>query len=64
MAGSFIVHGTLLHADYAKLPNLFRPPSEAQQYFPYVIKQIAFDGMLLLLLGAAVAFLYRRPVGP
>ncbi len=122
MAGSFVVHGTLLHADYAKLPNLFRPPSEAQQYFHWmilahvimagalvwiysrgaeakpwlgqglrfglavalltvvpgytiyyvvqpmpgvhVIKQIAFDGMLLLVLGALVAFLYRRPVRP
>jgi len=30
----------------------------------HVIKQIAFDGMLLLLLAAAIAFLYRRPVHP
>jgi len=117
MAGSFVVHGILLHADYAKLPNLFRPESEAQQFFPlmllahvilagalvwiysrgaeakpwlgqglrfglaialltvvpmytiyyvvqpmpgmHVIKQIVFDGILLLILGAVVAFLYR-----
>ena len=117
MIGSFLVHGTLLHADYANLPNLFRPEAEAQQYFPlmilahiimasafvwiysrgveakpwlpqglrfglaialltvvptytiyyvvqpmpgvHVIKQIVFDGILLLVLGAVVAFLYR-----
>jgi hypothetical protein len=117
MIGSFVVHGTLLHADYAKLPNLFRPEAEAQQYFPlmilahvimagafawiysrgaeakpwlaqglrfglavalltvvptytiyyvvqpmpgmHVIKQIVFDGILLLILGAVVAFLHR-----
>ncbi len=117
MAGSFVVHGTLLHDDYMTLPNLFRPEAEAQQYFPlmllahvilagsfvwiysrgvedtpwtgqgirfglavalltivptYIIyhvvqpipgniavKQILFDGVLLLGLGLLVAFLYR-----
>jgi hypothetical protein len=117
MAGSFVVHGVLLHDDYATLPNLFRPEAEAQQYFPlmllahvilagafvwiysrgvedapwtgqgirfglavalltivptYIIyhvvqpmpgsiamKQIIFDGILLLALGLLVAFLYR-----
>ena len=117
MIGSFVVHGVLLHADYAKLPNLFRPETDAQQYFPlmilahvimsgafawiyvrgaaakpwlaqglrfglvialltvvptytiyyvvqpmpgiHVVKQIGFDGVLLLVLGALVAFLYR-----
>ncbi len=118
MLGSFIVHGTLLHADYAKLPSLFRPDADAQQYLPFmilahvimagafvwiysrgaeskpwlgqgirfglvialltvvptytiyyavqpmpgmlVVTQIVFDGVLLLVLGAAVAFLYRN----
>ena len=117
MIGSFVVHGALLEADYARLPSLFRPETDAQQYFPLmilahlilsgalvwiysrgaeakpwlaqglrfgvaialltvvptytiyyvvqpmpgilVIKQIVFDGMLLLILGATVAFLYR-----
>ena len=117
MAGSFLVHGVLLHDDYATLPNLFRPESESQQYFPlmllahvilagafvwiyargvedapwmgqgirfglavalltivptYIIyhvvqpmpgsialKQIVFDGILMLALGLLVAFLYR-----
>lgn len=118
MLGSFIVHATLLQADYAKLPSLFRPETEAQQYFPLmllahvimsgalvwiyargaqarpwpsqglrfglaiallavvpiytiyyvvqpmpgvlVIKQIVFDSILLLVLGALVAFVYRN----
>ena len=119
MVGSFIVHGTLLKADYAKLPNLFRPETDAQNYLPFmllahvimsgalvwiyargaeakpwlpqglrfgvvialltivptymiyyavqpmpgmhVVKQIVFDGVLMLVLGAVVAFLYRGP---
>lgn len=117
MLGSFVVHGTLLHADYSKLPNLFRPEADAQQYFPLmllahfimagafvwiyapgaeqkpwlgqglrfglavvlltvvptytiyfavqpmpgvtVVKQIVFDGILVLVLATVVAFLYR-----
>jgi hypothetical protein len=117
MLGSFAVHGTLLHDDYGKLPNLFRPETEAQQYFPLmllahvvmagafvwiyapgaepkpwfgqglryglavvlltvvptytiyfavqpipggtVVKQIVFDGILIVLLALVVAFLYR-----
>ena len=37
MVGSFVVHGTLLQPDYAKLQNIFRPESDAQQYFPLMI---------------------------
>lgn len=120
MTGSFIVHGALLAADYARLPNLFRPETDAQQYFPlmilahvilsgafvwiysrgaeakpwpaqglrfgvavalltvvptyiiyyvvqpmpgmHVVKQIVFDGILMLILGIVVAFLYRGAV--
>jgi len=122
MAGSFVVHGVLLHADYAKLPNLFRPEAEAQKYFPlmlaahvimagafvwiysrgveakpwlaqgmrfglaivlltvvpmytiyyvvqpmpglHVVKQIIFGGILVMILAAIVAFLYRQPAQP
>jgi hypothetical protein len=120
MAGSFLVHGTLLHTDYSQLPNLFRTEEDAQRHFPLmilahvilsgafvwiyargaenkpwpgqgvrygiavallsfvpiyviyyvvqpmpgslVIKQIVLDGILLLLLGAIVAYLYRARV--
>jgi hypothetical protein len=120
MAGSFLVHGVLLHADYSQLPNLFRPEADAQRNFPLMIlahvilagafvwiyargaenkpwlgqglryglavalvsivpiymiyyvvqpmpgqvvaKQIVFDGIVLLVLGVIVAYLYRAPV--
>ena len=119
MAGSFVVHGVLLHEDYLKLSNLFRTEADAQKYFPLmilahvilagalvwiysrgveaapwlsqglrfglaialltivptyiiyyvvqpmpssvVIKQIVFDGILMLILGAVTAFIYRQP---
>ncbi|HYY61555.1 MAG TPA: hypothetical protein VE756_09215 [Burkholderiales bacterium] len=115
--GSFIVHGVLLHADYAQLSNLFRTEAEAQNFLPLmilahimlsgafvwiyargveakpwlgqgirygmaiillttlpgyliyyvvqpmpgatVVKQILFDGILVLILGAIAAFMYR-----
>ena len=121
MVGSFVVHGVLLHDDYAKLPNLFRTEADSQPYFPFmllahvlmsgafvwiyargaeakpwlpqglrfgaavallgvistymiyfvvqpmpgvlVVKQIVFDGVLLLILGAVVAYLYRGQAG-
>ena len=116
--GSFIVHGVLLHADYAQLSNLFRKEAEAQNFFPLmllahiimsgafvwiyargvearpwlgqgirygvaivllttvplyliyyvvqpmpgatVVKQIVYDGILVLILGAIAAFMYRH----
>ena len=117
MVGSVIVHGTLLHYDYAALASLFRPEADAQQHLPFmigahvvlagaftwiylrghearpwlsqglryglavalltvipsytiyyvvqpmpgatVVKQIVFDSILLLILGAAAAFMNR-----
>jgi hypothetical protein len=119
MGGSFLVHGLLLHDDYVKLTNLFRPEADSQQYFalmllahvilagafvwiysrgveaaPWpaqgirfgvavalltivptyliyyavqpmpgsvVVKQIVFDGILMLVLGLVVAAIYRQP---
>jgi hypothetical protein len=117
MMGSFVVHGTLLNADYMALRNLFRSPEDSQTFFPLmivahvflsgafvwiysrgveakpwlaqglrfgvavafltviptyiiyyvvqpmpgatVVKQLIFDGILMLILGMIVAFLYR-----
>lgn len=119
MVGSFVVHGVLLHDDYAQLPNLFRTESEVQQYFPLmilahvilagafvwiyargaeakpwlpqgirfgivvalltivptymiyyvvqpmpgmvVVKQMIYDGILMMILSSIVAVLYRQP---
>ena len=119
MAGSFVVHGVLLHEDYSKLMNLFRTEADAQRFFPLmllahvilsgafvwiyargvearpwlaqglrfgvaialltivptyliyyvvqpmpavtVVKQMVFDGVLMLILGVVAAFIYRTP---
>ena len=37
MLGGFIVHGWMLQADYASLPNLFRSDTDAQRFMPYMI---------------------------
>jgi hypothetical protein len=117
--GSFVVHGVLLHADYAGLPNIMRTAADSQRYFPLlilahvflatafvwiysrgveaapwlgqglryglaaafltivptymiyfvvqpmpgalVVKQIAFDGALILVNGVVAAAVYRKP---
>jgi hypothetical protein len=122
MAGAFVVHGVLLHDDYAQLPHLFRPEADAQRHFPLmllahailagafvwiyargaenrpwlgqglrfglaialltavpmytiyyvvqpmpaatVVRQIVFDGIVVLVMGAIVAWLYRAPARP
>jgi uncharacterized membrane protein YGL010W len=33
---SFVVHGVLLNADYAQLPNLMRPMSEFARLWPFM----------------------------
>ena len=53
--GSYVVHGMLLHDDYAKLPNLFRPEADAQSYFPLMI-------LAHLILSGAFVWIYSRGV--
>jgi len=36
-ATGFVVHGILLHADYAQLPNLLRTEADAQGYFGWMM---------------------------
>ena len=55
MVGDFVVHGVLLHDDYARLPNLFRPESDAQQYFPLMI-------LAHVIMAGAFAWIYARGV--
>ena len=53
MAGSYVVHGTLLRGDYAGLPNLFRAETESQRYFPLVI-------LAHVMMAGAFAWIYSR----
>src|ERR1700692_2119675 len=55
MAGSFVVHGTLLHDDYTKLAGLFRSEAEAQPYFPLMI-------LAHIMLAGAFVWIYSRGV--
>ena len=55
MVGSFLVHGTLLHDDYSRLPYLFRPEAEAQGYFPWMLLAHA-------IMAAAFVWIYSRGV--
>jgi hypothetical protein len=51
--GSFVVHGVLLHSDYAQLPNLFRTEADAQKYFPLMI-------LAHIILSGALVWIYAR----
>jgi hypothetical protein len=55
MAGSFIVHGALLHDDYARLPHLFRPETEAQGHLPLMV-------LAHVILAGAFVWIYSRGV--
>ena len=54
-AGSFVVHGMLLHDDYAKLGNLFRTEADSQPYFPLMI-------VAHVMLSGALVWIYSRGV--
>ena len=53
MAGSFLVHDTLLHNDYAAISSLFRSEADAQQHFPFMI-------LAHVLLAGAFTWIYIR----
>lgn len=55
MAGSFVVHGTLLHDDYTKLSGLFRSEADAKAYFPLMV-------LAHVLLAGAFVWIYSRGV--
>jgi hypothetical protein len=53
MAGSVVVHGVLLQAEYAQLPNLFRPDTEAQNFMHLML-------IAHVLLAGAFVWIYQR----
>ena len=53
MIGSFVVHGVLLGADYAGLPNLMRPEAEQQSYFHWMLLAHA-------IMAGAFVWIYNR----
>ena len=50
-----MVHGVLLHNDYAALPNLFRKEAESQNFFPLMI-------LAHIIMSGAFVWIYARGV--
>jgi hypothetical protein len=55
MVGGFVIHGAMLHDDYARLPHLFRPEAEAQQY-------LFLEILAHVMLAGAFVWIYSRGV--
>jgi hypothetical protein len=55
MLGGFVVHGTLLAAEYQKLTNLFRNETDAQAYFPWML-------LAHVILSGAFVWIYSRGI--
>ena len=49
----FLIHATLLQNGYARLPSLYRPESQQQLYFGYML-------LAHLLIGIGLTWIYRR----
>jgi hypothetical protein len=55
MVEAFIVHGTLLSADYLTLPQLFRPQADAQGHFGWMV-------LAHVILAGAFLWIYERGI--
>ncbi|HZQ62089.1 MAG TPA: hypothetical protein VFC24_12110 [Casimicrobiaceae bacterium] len=55
MAGSYIVHGVMLHDDYARLAGLFRPEADAQKFMPLML-------LAHVIMSGAFVWIYSRGV--
>ena len=53
MLTDFVLHGLLLHGDYAQIPNLMRTETDSQQYFPLMLLAHVF-------MAAAFVWIYQR----
>lgn len=49
----FVVHAVLLQNDYLRLPNLYRPETEAQGFFGYML-------LAHMLMGIGLTWIYRQ----
>ena len=54
---SWLVHGVLVHGDYLRMPNIFRPQSELGGFYPFL-------ALAHLSLGFAFAWIYRQGISP
>jgi hypothetical protein len=54
-AAGFVVHGVLLHNDYAQLPSLMRTENDAMSHLPYLI-------VAHIVFGFAFAWVYSQGI--
>jgi hypothetical protein len=57
MLGDFAIHATLLHDDYAALPQLYRSEADSQPFFPLML-------LAHVLMAGAFAWIYARGQEP
>ena len=55
MFGSFLIHGTLLHAEYSQHAGVFRSEEEAQRHFPLML-------LAHVMLAGALVWIYSRGI--
>ena len=53
MVTDFVLHGLVLHAEYAQLPNLMRTTADSQKYFQWML-------VAHLLFALAFVWIYQR----
>ena len=53
MGTDFVLHGLLLHGDYAQLPNIMRTEADSAQYFPIMLLAHVF-------IAFAFVWIYQR----
>jgi hypothetical protein len=53
MLTDFLLHGLVLHADYAQLPNLMRTEADSQKYFHWMLLAHVFFAL-------AFVWIYQR----
>lgn len=51
----FLVHATLLHAEYMQLPNIYRSDEESMNYFHWML-------LAHLMMGFALTWIYRQGI--
>jgi hypothetical protein len=51
----FVVHGIILHEEYAKLPHLFRSEAESKRYFSLML-------LAHFMIGFGMTWMYRRGI--
>ena len=49
----FVIHALLLHADYGRLPSLYRSEADSQAHFGYML-------LAHVLIGVGMSWIYAR----